>query len=370
MKFKMIMKKIVETTIQTEFEEQIMVSKYKRDKNRKDVRNGYYYRNLFTKFCYLENIKVPRARNMKVQFSAFDKWQRMTYGFKELVLDLILTGSSYRKIEEFLSKELTFLSSQSISRILRELKTELREFKTAPLEDDIVILNVDGMYVKIKGQSIVVLVAHGIDINGNKKIVDFEPCIKGESEGNYFGFLNKLFHRGLKGKHLKLIITDGNKGVKNSIPHVYPFSSHQICLFHVKQNIFKRVKRKNLKRFSRELDNLFNSTSYSMYKNKLKRIIEKFKGEEPLAIKYLQRLDTNALTYLKFDSDMYPVITTNNYVERFIGTVRDFLGRRSSFNNFSSLELFLFASVKNYNNKAHSLNPKYREAFKNFTQFS
>jgi len=138
--FKKLMRKLVESTIQAEFEEQIKAGRYKRDKRRRDVRNGYYYRDLFTKFCHLENIKIPRARKMKIEFSAFDKWQRMTYGFKDLVLDLILTGSSYGKIEEFLAKEFTFLSSQSISRIFRELKSELRKYKTAPIEDNIVIL--------------------------------------------------------------------------------------------------------------------------------------------------------------------------------------------------------------------------------------
>ena len=36
---------------------------------------------------------------------------------------------------------------------------------------------------------------------------------KGETEIECTGFIDNLYRRGLKGKHLKLVVTDGSKGI-------------------------------------------------------------------------------------------------------------------------------------------------------------
>ena len=65
---------------------------------------------------YIPKLKIPRARNLKVKFNSFENGKKTSSNFKNLLMDLILTGSSFRKIEEFLAKQFTFLSRQSISK--------------------------------------------------------------------------------------------------------------------------------------------------------------------------------------------------------------------------------------------------------------
>jgi transposase-like protein len=43
-----------------------------------------------------------------------------------------------------------------------------------------------------------------------------------ESQGAWEGLLNDLHQRGLRGKHLQLIITDGCPGLAGAIQTVYP----------------------------------------------------------------------------------------------------------------------------------------------------
>ena len=148
----------------------------------------------------------------------------------------------------------------------------------------------------------------------------------------------------------------------------YPHSCHQLCLFHVKKNVLKRVKKQNLKEFSEKLRELFNSTTHTMFYNKLSILEKEFKEKESKALKYLKNLDEEVFTYLNFPSEIHQIITTNNYIERFIGSVRSFLNRRKCFNNLDSLELFFFVGVKKYNDKEFCIRNKHKEAFKKFTQ--
>ena len=54
-------------------------------------------------------------------------------------------------------------------------------------------------------------------------------AVRGESQGAWEGLLNDLYRRGLRGKHLQLIITDGCPGLAGAIQTVYPRVLHQRC---------------------------------------------------------------------------------------------------------------------------------------------
>ena len=80
----------------------------------------------------------------------------MHKNFKDLIIKLILTGSSYYEIENYLHKEMP-ISRSTISNILKGLYHRVREFHRDPLKDDIKILYLDGVWHKIKKMNIVVL---------------------------------------------------------------------------------------------------------------------------------------------------------------------------------------------------------------------
>ncbi len=65
-------KYLIETILETKIE-------YERSKaaiKKNWYRNGYYQRHLLTTFRLIENIKVPRLRNMVYENGIFQKWQR------------------------------------------------------------------------------------------------------------------------------------------------------------------------------------------------------------------------------------------------------------------------------------------------------
>jgi len=56
------------------------------------------------------------------------------------------------------------------------------------------------------------LVAYGVRQDGLRELLSFMRS-QGESQGAWEGLLNDLYRRGLHGKHLQLIITDGCAGL-------------------------------------------------------------------------------------------------------------------------------------------------------------
>ena len=80
-------KDLMQQQINEEFDVFIGASWYQNiPKERSDWRNGYWYRKLDTKYGLIENLKIPRARNTKIEFSIFRRWQR----FQDNLLDAIL----------------------------------------------------------------------------------------------------------------------------------------------------------------------------------------------------------------------------------------------------------------------------------------
>ncbi len=108
-------KYLIETILETKIE-------YERSKaaiKKNWYRNGYYQRHLLTTFGLIENIKVPRLRNMVYENGIFQKWQRRLEDVDRFIIKIFTQGESYRDIKrivrDFLD-ELT-ISLSTISRI-------------------------------------------------------------------------------------------------------------------------------------------------------------------------------------------------------------------------------------------------------------
>ena len=61
------------------------------------------------------------------------------------------------------------------------------------------------------------LVAYGVRREGTRHLLAFLRS-QGESQADWEGLLQDLYRRGLEGKHLALIVTDGCDGVRVQVP--------------------------------------------------------------------------------------------------------------------------------------------------------
>ncbi len=119
------------------------------------------------------------------------------------------------------------VSHATASRLIRTLEEDLQQFRTRPIEDKYKYLILDGLWVKVKdGNKLkekVILFVLGITLDNKKEIIAFRLA-KGETEEEVTSLLNDLYRRGLEGKNLKLIASDGAKGIRSAINMVYPYA--------------------------------------------------------------------------------------------------------------------------------------------------
>ena len=87
------------------------------------------------------------------------------------------------------------------------------------------------------------LCAYGIRADGRRELLDFRLAIA-ESEAQWEAFLTNLAQRGLEGRSLRLVVTDGCLGSRRALEVVYPYVPRQRCWAHKLRNVAAKVPRK------------------------------------------------------------------------------------------------------------------------------
>ena len=206
---------LIQSSIYEEFKLQIGADKYERANTREDSRKGEYTRFFTTTFGRSE-INIPRLRNnnIDITYSLFDRYQRRQKKLDAMVVLSMILGFSTRKQRKFFKNFIgDSVSHTTASRLLDSLQEDLQEFRAQPIEDNYKYLLLDGLWVHIKEKTIrnrPILFVLGITSDNKKEILAFKLA-KGETEAEATALLNDLYRRGLQGKSLKLIASDGAK---------------------------------------------------------------------------------------------------------------------------------------------------------------
>src|SRR4030065_1647963 len=87
-----------------------------------------------------------------------------------------------------------------------------------------------------------VLCAYRITVAGERRLLDFRLATA-ESQAQWEAFLSSLRERGLVGKRLKLVVSDGCKGLHAALETVYPYVPRQHCWVHKLRNVASLLKR-------------------------------------------------------------------------------------------------------------------------------
>lgn len=319
--FKSYLKGLYEICILEEFDSEVVgVKNYARSQERKNQRNGYYTRSLDTIYGFIDEIRIPRPRIGGFSPKCLDKFARRERAVNKLVQECFFRGVSTRDIDKILKAVCHLnISPSSVSRITDQFLCQVKSFHQRPLSDDYVYLMFDGIWIKNRFMGTkrrLILVAYGITSNGVREIIDYQFA-RSESEQNWLKFLTNLQYRGLAGEKLKLITTDGCKGLANAIDIVYPASSHQLCWAHKMRNILKSVKVKDKKQVHEDLKPLF-AGNWNL--KKAMRLINKWRAKwrikYPRAVRCLEKDIDKLLNYLNCPLKHHKAIRTSNHIER------------------------------------------------------
>ena len=344
---------LMQSCINEEFALQIRADRYEHAPNRLDQRQGTYERSFTTTFG-TSKIWIPRVRfnNVKIHYSLFKKYQRRQNKFDKTVVLSMILGLSVRKQRRFFKSFIgDAISHTTASRLIRTLEGDLREFRTRPIEDKYKYLFIDGLWVKVKDGKLkkkVILFVLGIAEDGKKEIIAFRLA-KGETEEEVTALLNDLYRRGLEGKALRLIASDGAKGIKAAITFVYPYAKWQLCYVHKIRNLLKHIRHKAKNRKG------MMSQARAIYATKTKRQAEKrfdkfylrWKDIEPYAIKCFKDGFYDTLCYYDF-ADEKNLISSTNHLERDLEEVRRRIKIQGYFKSDRSANLWTYGIISQF----------------------
>lgn len=366
-------KEFFEITLEEEMIQYQQRESYQRTPNRLDYRNGHYTRNFDTAFGPIEDIKVPRCRTSLFEPTIFNKYQRRQDCVNQSIINCFLLGVSTRNVKDVLKPLLGVnISASTVSNATKAVDRLVKKFHGRQLLDEYQFLFLDGINISVRygSKSIqkTVLAAYGITLFGQREHIDFR-VVKAESKDAWESFLNHLYRRGLKGENLKLIVTDGGKGLIAALGFVYPEIKHQRCWFHKLQNLQKLLKKANQKEVIKALQKIYNAESRAKALNAFKAFKQDWLKPYPNVIKSLEKDLEELLNFLTipikedFRSSIRKRIRTTNVIERSFREVRRRTKPMSCFNNNDSLQRIMYAVF-------YRLNTNWKDRpLKQFTQF-
>jgi putative transposase len=338
---------LLESVLEEELLEQLQAQWYQRNPDRVDYRNGCYTRSLATRLGLIENLHVPRSRQGAYQSQMLPHYQRYEASVEDMVQDAFLAGVSTRRVGAVLEPMIGEpVSAQTVSRITQRLDSAVTAFHKRDLADDAVYLFLDGVYVRVKGTDKVqrkpILVAYIIVTTGEKQLVGYRLA-DAESEAAWEAFLNELYQHGLKGKALKLVITDGNAGLHQALQTVYPYVPRQRCWVHKLRNVMVKLPVKQRDACLRDLRSVYTQATHTAARERYKVWVQRWEPTVPAAVECVRKDIDELLTFLDEPAGLWPTLRTTNAIERVFREVRRRTRPMTCFNNSASCDRIIYA---------------------------
>ncbi|AGF97756.1 Mobile element protein [Methanosarcina mazei Tuc01] len=146
------------------------------------------------------------------------------------------------------------ISASSVSRITKELDEKVSEFLSKPIEHEIPYLLIDATYFKVRDglhyENKALFVVAGVRDDGYREILGTRLA---DSEASMFweDLFDDLKERGLRG--VKLIVSDGHKGIQKAVQESFIGSSWQMCHVHLMRQALKKVPKKKQKEVAEKI---------------------------------------------------------------------------------------------------------------------
>ncbi len=231
-----------------EAQNQIQARHYERTGKRKGHRNGSRPRILKTVHGDL-TLDKPEIREFPFKTKVFERYSRVEDSLRVAIAESYFEGISTRKVENVFSKfGLDKISASEVSRIAKRLDGQVKEFLNRPLDISIPYLFVDASYYKVRtdGRYInkALLAVTGIFEDGHREILSAKVA-DSEDESCWESCFEDLKIRGLQG--VKLVISDGHKGIQAAVRKIFVGASWQMCNVHFMRVVLKNIPKKDKK---------------------------------------------------------------------------------------------------------------------------
>jgi len=348
-------KRLLETTMEVEIQDLAGARRWEHSTKRLNYRNGFYNRNLWTPYGWINSLAVPRLRSGTMSFKTFERYQQRTMAVNHLIMDMFLAGVSTRKVKEVLKPLYgqNVVSASTVSAVTKILDGAVEKYHRRAISDDYRFLFLDGIYLKakspVKSRRRCILVAYGIKKDGTRKLIDFRLARKGESQVAWECFLTSMRNRGFEGKNLELISIDGGKGMMNALDFIFPDVPKQRCWAHKLRNVANHLPKKLQKACTGQAREIYDAESYGQAIKAFKTWAKIWRPIAPDAVECLESDLEDLLRFYACPKAMWVKLRTTNIIERVFREVRRRTRPMSCFTNSGSVERIIFAIFSRQN---------------------
>jgi len=281
------------------------------------------------------------------------KFQRRADEVTRLIREAFRRGISTRQVGRVvgvISGE--GVSPQTVSRITRSLDEVVKQFHQARLSDDYAYLFLDGVSLRMRRaggrKRVHLLVAYGVRQDGTRHRLAFLRS-RGESQADWEGLLEDLYRRGLEGKKLFLIVTDGCAGLAAAIQTVYPRVGHQRCWVHKMRNILEHVRKRDYDEVKRGAQAIYKADSRVLAQTAFRRFRARWGREYLPMVRRLERDLPELLSFFSLPRHLWKKVRTTNVIERCFVEVRRRTRPMVCFVNVASVDRILYSIFQRFN---------------------
>jgi len=287
-----------------------------RSDTRTNQRNGYRERSWDTR-AGMVALQIPRLRKGTYFPSFLEPRRTSEKALVAVIQEAYLQGVSTRAVDD-LVKALgaSGVSRSEVSRLCAEVDVRVGEFLERPLEGIFPYVWLDGTYVKVREGGRIVskaaILAVGLSEEGKREILGLKVG-HAESEEFWTELLRNLLDRGLRG--VKLVTSDAHAGLKKAIAKCLP-CSWQRCRVHLMRNLLAYVLKGKKELVAATIRTAFAQPTQHEAKAQWRLLADNLRPGFPRVALVMEEAETDALAYMAFPSELWPMLASNNGLER------------------------------------------------------
>jgi len=352
------LKLLLQNRLHEELTHFLHAPRYARLPGRRGVRNGCYVRALTTTWGTIPDLEIPRARDRGFVSSVLPRYQRRMQDVDRLIRAVFLAGISTRRVGRTLAQVLgDTVSASTVSRITQTLDYAVAAWHRRPLTDQYRYLLLDALTLRVKTpdgtKRRLILVAYGITTAGRRELIEYR-LVRTESQGTWETFLITLAARGVVGRPLHLITTDGHRGLHAALDLVYPTVPRQACWVHLLRNVAQRLRVRDRERCLHLARRIYDASSRTAAETALRRWVRAWQPVAPRAVACVLHDWEALLAFYAVPPRDWRTLRTTNPIERAFREVRRRTRPMTCFTNDASCDRIIYAVT-------HYLNVQWQE---------
>jgi transposase-like protein len=276
----------------------------------------------------------PRARTVAGEEVELPSWRFFSQEdpLTERALEQMLVGVSTRKYGRSLEPTGPGVTTRGTSksavsrRFVAKTQAQMNDWLGRDLSQiSLAALMIDGVHV---GEH-VLLIALGIDIQGNKHVLGIREGAT-ENSTACTELLSDLVDRNLRTDYTILAVLDGAKALVKAVRSVWGKRALvQRCQVHKLRNVTEQLPEAMRRSAKKEMQQAYRARSAKTAKRLLTNLLRRLRSQHPGAAGSLEEGLDDTLTVMGFNlpESLERTLSTTNAIENLIGSVRN-LGRR------------------------------------------